>query len=167
MKRSLFIAVTLLLAGVLAACLGKMAGHEGSIATQSTAIPIKEGGPHEGVWQDENLIVAYRYTLTSNVFTIQGSVELTGRLTRTFTTVQNFAVRTNLLSEERKIARSLVIVTVGNSIIRQWRFNRSAEIPPEVTAMNFSYSGRASEGAGGLGRVRTRNGVSTTFWKNP
>lgn len=167
MKKIRFFALALLLAGVLTGCLGNIAGYEGTVATQDERITLKEGGPHAGSWQDENLLVVYRYTLESNSFAIEGTVELTRRLTNTFTTVQNFAVRTNLLTAGGKITESLVIVSVGNSIIRKWGFSETADVAAEVSAVNFSYSGRASEPAGGLGGIKRDNGVSTRFWKKP
>jgi len=167
LKNIRIVAAALLLAGVLAGCLGKIAGYEGTMATQAERIALKKEGPHEGIWQDENLVVEYRYSLAADVFAIEGTVELTRRLTNTFTTVQNFAVRANLLTAEGKIAKSLVIVSVGNNVIRKWGFDETGHIAEEVTAMVFSYDGRASEPAGGLGGIKRSDGVSTTFWKRP
>ena len=167
MKNIRIVAAALLLAGFLAGCLGTIAGYEGTMATQKEQIALKKGGPHEGIWQDGNLVVEYRYSLAANAFAIEGTIELTRRLTSTFTTVQNFAVRANLLTAEGKIARSLVIVSVGNNVIRKWAFDETSNIAGKVTGMVFSYDGRASEPAGGLGGNTRDDGVSTTFWKKP
>lgn len=167
MKRIRFAVVLLVLAAALTACQGKISGYEGTIATQEERIALKSGGPHEGRWQDDNLIVDYQYFRKPDTMTVEGTVRLTRRLTGTFRMVQNFSVRANLLTAEGKIVKSLVIVVVGNSVIRPWTFKRTTECPPEVTAMNFSYRGRASEGTRGMGGLRRSDGVSTSFWKNP
>jgi hypothetical protein len=166
-KRTLVIAAALLLAGLLLACTTQMTRHEGTQATQTERISLNPGGPHAGSWQDDNLLIDYQYTLEPDIFRIQGTVSLTRRLTGTFTTVQNFSVRANLLTDDGTIARSLAIVVVGNSVIRQWRFNENTGPPPAVTAMVFSYNGRAIEGGARLGGVRRDNGVSTSFWRRP
>jgi hypothetical protein len=166
-KRTLFIAAAWLLAGSLLACTTQINRHEGTQATQTERISLNPGGAHAGSWQDGNLVVDYQYTLEPDIFRIQGTVSLTRRLTGTFDTVQNFSVQANLLTEDGTIVRSLSIVVVGNSTIRQWRVNQTTGPPPAVTAMVFSYNGRATEGGARLGGVRGGNGVSTSFWRRP
>jgi hypothetical protein len=156
------------LATVLAAnsgCSSKNLSHVGQTATQQENISLKEGGPHEGRWTSGDVIVNYTYSNHADSFQIEGTVELTRRLTNTFRMVQNLSVHANLIGEERIILASAAIVMAGNSPIGTWTFAQEFSTPSKARAMNFSYSGSASEGGGRP--FRDRDQVTTTFWQRP
>ncbi len=154
----------LLAVAVGSGCQLKQLSYEGTIATQQDNIALKQGGPHEGRWEDSNIIVNHTYSNQAGAFEFSGDVELARRLTNTFRTVNNFAVRANFMDEEKNILKSIVIVHAANQPIRMWRFTQNFDKAPEVRSMNFSYSGRAMEG-GTLGRGG--DGADTFFWRVP
>jgi hypothetical protein len=146
-------------------CSSKNLKLEGQTATQQDNISLKEGGPHEGQWKSGDMVVNYTYSNQADSFNIEGTVALTRRLTNTFRMVSQFQVRVNLLDEEKIILSSVPVVIAGNSPIRTWTFTEEFPAPPGAGAMNFSYSGSASESGGGP--FGARDQVTTTFWLNP
>ena len=156
--------VALVALTVSAGCQGFQVSNEGTTATQEDNIVLQEAGPHEGRWEDANLIVNYTFDNQSDGFEFSGTVELAPRLDKTFRTVSNFSVRTNFLDEDRIILKSVPIIIAGNQAIRLWRFSHYLDMPSNVESFNFSYSGRAAEG-GTLGRGV--DGADTFFWRVP
>ncbi len=47
----------LLAAAVGFGCQAKQISYEGTTATQQDNVALKQGGPHEGRWEDSNIIV--------------------------------------------------------------------------------------------------------------
>jgi len=149
---------------VVFGCQGKQLTYAGATATQKDNVAIEQGGPHEGRWEDSNIIVNYSYTNQADGFEFTGTIELTSRLHMTFRTVRGFSVHANFLDEEKKILTSTAIVSTGNQAIRVWRFARNFDLPRDARWINFSYSGRAMEG-GTLGRGG--DGADMFFWRVP
>lgn len=146
------------------ACQSKLISYEGTVAKQEENIVLMESGPHEGIWQNSDVRITYSYTRLADSLQIQGDVDLADRLANTFRTVSHFSVRANFLNQDKKILKSVVIAAANHTPIRQWRFKNSFQPPPEITAMNFSYTGLAKEGGTiGIGG----DGVSMYFWKVP
>ena len=145
-------------------CQVKQVSYVGTTATQVDNIAIEPGGPHEGRWEDNNIIVEYTFDNKPDGFEFSGTLELTSRLHMSFRTVNNFSVRANILDEEKTVLTSMVIVGAGRQAIRVWRFARSFDLPPAARWINFSYSGRAAEG-GTLGRGG--DGSDMFFWRVP
>ncbi len=150
---------------IISSCHSMRISREGTVATQEENIVLLEGGPHEGTWQTPDLIVSYSYTSQPDSFRIKGEVNLGDRLKKSFTTVNHFSVRANLLSEEKRILKSFNIIIWGNQVIRTWGFDNSVPPPDGMKAMNFSYSGVAAEG-GGISKDGNDR-ISISFWKNP
>ena len=145
-------------------CQFKQIAVEGTTATQEDNFVLLDGGPHEGSWEDANIITSFTYNNESDGFEFDGIVELTSRLDMTFRTVRSFSVRANFMDAEKKILRSVVIVNAGNQAIRLWRFTQNIDMPPEVKMLNFSYSGRAMEGGS---KGPGGDGTDTFFWRVP
>ena len=145
-------------------CQFKQIAVEGTTATQEDNFVLLDGGPHEGRWEDANIITSFTYNNQSDRFEFKGILELTSRLHMSFRTVRSFSVRANFMDEEKKILKSVVIVNAGNQAIRLWRFTRDIDMPPEVRMLNFSYSGRAMEGGS---RSPGGDGGDTFFWRVP
>lgn len=151
----------------LAAALGCQAKHtsyRGTIATQENNVPLHENGPHQGRWEDSNIIVNYTFNHQPGGFEFSGDIELAPRLTKSFLTVNNFSVNANFIDDEKKILNSITLVITGPQAIRQWRFAHTLDLPPEARAINFSYSGRAAEGGT---QGRGGDGIDTFFWRVP
>ena len=146
-------------------CSSKVLSYEGRTATQKDNISLQEGGPHEGQWKSGDMTVSYSYSNRADSIQIEGTVELTRRLTNTFRMVANFSVRTNIMDENKIILASVPIVLAGNTPIQVWRFSEEFPAPQGARAMNFSYSGSASESGGGP--FGSRDQVTTSFWKVP
>ncbi len=155
--------VVLLAMVVLFGCSSKNLNFEGRTASQQDNIMLKEGGPHEGQWKSGDMIISYTYSNQAGNIQIEGTIELTRRLTNTFQMVTNLSVRANLLDEERIILVSQPILFAGNTPMRNWRFTRELPAAPGAKAMNFSYSGSAAEN----GPFGGRDQATATFWKEP
>ena len=147
-------------------CQSKLFSYEGKTATQQDNIALQQGGPHSGQWASGDVIVKYEYRNGADNFQIEGTVELTPRLTKSFRDVSNFSVRANFLDENRIILKSVTIVIAGNTPITTWRFKEAFSPPPQVRAMNFSYRGTAYE-AGGGSLLRGGDRIDASFWKEP
>ena len=157
-------AATVLISGYFIGCQSKLISYEGTVAKQEENIVLMESGPHEGIWQNSDVRIAYAYTRQADSFQIQGDVDLADRLTNTFRTVSRFSVRANFLDQDKNILKSVMIAAASETPIRKWRFNNDFQPPPGITAMNFSYTGLAKEGGTiGVGG----DGVSMYFWKVP
>ena len=138
--------------------------YEGTVASQEENIVLMKSGPHEGIWQNLDMRIAYTYTRQADILQIQGNVDLAARLENTFRTVNHFSVRANFLDQDKNILKSVLIAAASHTPIRQWHFNKSFQPPAGITAMNFSYTGLAMEGGTiGVGG----DGVSMYFWKVP
>jgi len=147
-------------AGLLA-CRPGWFSYEGTEARPEGRIALESGGPHEGRWRDSDLIVRYTYVRESNRLRLEGQVGLGDRLTKSFGEVRNFSVQAALIDDGNRIAETIVLVSVGNSVIRPWSFNTAVEIGPQVAALNFFYRGTAFDSAEESGKV------SASFWKTP
>jgi len=160
----LAVAAMILTAIFLSACQSKLMSYEGTVARQEDNIVLMEDGPHEGVWQNSDLHIIYAYTRQADTLQIQGDVDLSNGLTKNFRSVSRLAVRANFLDQEKNILKSIVIVAASHTPIRKWRFSNNFQPPSGITAMNFSYSGLATEG-GTFGHGK--DGMSMYFWKVP
>ena len=147
-------------------CQSKLFSYEGKTANQKDNVSLREGGPHSGRWESGDVIVNYTYDNSANSFQIEGTVELTPRLTKSFRDVSNFSVRANLLGEDRIILKSVTIVIAGNQPITTWRFKEAFPAPTGASAMNFSYRGTAYESSGGA-LMRGGDRIDASFWKEP
>jgi len=137
---------------------------EGAIATQVDNVDLLEGGPHEGRWEDVNIIVDFIYNNHLDAFELKGSVELAPHLSRSFSMVNNFHVRANFLDQKKKILKRITLIRASRQTIRVWRFAHKLDIDPITHSINFSYSGRAMEGGT---RRRGRDAIETSFWRVP
>jgi hypothetical protein len=150
----------LICVGMLA-CRQSWFSYEGTVARQEGRVALAQGGPHEGTWQDQDLIVRYRYIRDPNRLQLEGILELGARLTKGFVEVKQFSVTAVFMDAENRILKTRVLVSVGSGMIRPWSFRTTVEIPSQVTAMNFSYRGVAFDSAEEGGKV------SSSFWKTP
>jgi hypothetical protein len=158
------VVATVLISGFFMGCQSKLTSYEGTVANQEENIVLMESGPHEGMWQNSDVRIAYAYTKQADTLQIQGDVDLADRLANTFRTVSHFSVRANFLDQDKNVLKSVVIAAANHTPIRQWRFKNNFQPPAGITAMNFSYTGLAKEGGTiGVGG----DGVSMYFWKVP
>ena len=148
----------------LLGCQTLKVSYIGTTATREENLAVKEGGPHEGRWEDSSIIVNYRYNNQPDGFEFTGDVELAPRLEKSFRTVSNFRVHANLLDENKVILKSVPIIIAVAQPIRLWRFSHYFELPPKTLLLNFSYRGRAAEGGTLKGGG---DGIDMFFWRVP
>jgi len=158
------VSATVLFSGFFMACQSKLMSYEGTVAKQEENIVLMENGPHEGIWQNSDLHIIYSYTKQADTLQIHGDVDLKYRLANTFRSVSRLSVRANFLDQDNNILKSILIVAASNTPIRKWRFNNDFQPPSGITALNFSYTGLATEG-GTIGHGK--DGMSMYFWKVP
>lgn len=159
---------TVLVISVLAGCQHSGIKWEGSTAKQEDNIVLMTGGPHEFIWKTRNIEVNYAYTSEKGIFSIEGTVNVAGHIENGFRTLNNFSVFMNLLNDSKLILDSRLITVAGTGIpIRVFRFKNAFPLPTGATALNFSYSGTASEGGSVRAGSGDDGGASITFWQNP
>lgn len=142
---------------LLYGCAGKNPSWNGVVAKPDNRTAFEKGGTHVGIWQTNDIAIHYRYILEQDRLTFQGQVKRQARI-RYLHRLKAW-VRIHFLDENGVVLDTrLLWAQNGSDVYGQirYRFNRDWQIPPNATAMGFSYSGRASE-----------RGVWWDFWRLP
>lgn len=143
------------------------ASWRGKTAKQNDNPELLSDGPHTINWKSRDLEVDYTYTSKEGNLEIEGTVNLASHLKNSFRSLVNFSVFLNVLDDNKRIMDSRVIAIAGAIPIRTIRFQDTFPLPPEATALNFSYSGVATEGGTVGSGGGDDGGGSTFFWQNP
>ena len=148
----------MLLAVAVAGC-ASTGSPVGKASRQTDQIALKEGGPHSTKWESKDVVIDFTYTQQSGSIQLEGTAELTPRLTKAFVEVKRLAILANLMDQDRVILASESIVLTGIRPIDTFRFNKSIETPSGTVGINFSYTGSVMD-------VGTDD-IDMTFWRVP
>ena len=159
--------VVMLSLGWLTACVHVGMTWKGVTAKQEDNVALMTAGPHEGIWRTHDLVINYSYSEDNGVLDIEGMIDVAYHIEVGFMTLNNFSVYMNLLDESNLVVDSRLIALTGRGIpIRTFQFKQQVDVPGAATAINFSYTGIATEG-GTVLTAGSDGGSSYSFWKNP
>ena len=138
-----------LLAG-LASCQSSLTSYRGKPVEAKNRFDLLEGGPHEGDWQTRDLRVAFQYLREQQDLQISGLVK-----------PQDYLL--HFVDAGGKVVVDEAIMSAGYRVEmpEQMAFKANLKIPPDSSAIAFSYRGRAfiiGDDGGGDG---------WDFWQGP
>ena len=150
-----------LLAG-LSSCQGSLTSYRGKPVEAKNRFDLLEGGPHEGNWQTRDLRVAFQYLREQQNLQISGLVKPQDYLLH-YNIMKSFFWGLHFVDSEGKVLVDEVIMSAGYRVEMpdQMAFKANLKIPPDSTAIAFSYRGRATI-SGDDGR-----GDGWEFWQGP
>ena len=132
---------------LITGCAGKgWRGWEGRLTKTDNRVILDTGGPHSGIWQTNDLAIHYRYVREVDRLTINGQVKRQARI-KHFHRLRAW-VWVHFMDENGYIKESRRLWAQNGSDVYwqvRYSFNRDWQIPPDTSAMGFSYSGRASD----------------------
>ena len=140
----LFLCATLLL---LTGCASNgWLGWQGRLTKTDNRVPLELGGPYADVWQTRDIAIQYSFVREQDRLMIDGQVKR-GKRIKYFHRLNawvwiHFLDSTGYVLESRRLWAQN-----GSDVYWQIRysFKRDWQIPPDTTAMGFSYSGRAKD----------------------
>lgn len=150
--------------GFLAGCQEIYFTFNGETVAPEARIPLVEGGPHNGVWETDQMVFNYDYSWKSGYFEISGDLSL-GESLYGFQSDGIF-FRVNFIDKEGKLIDSKVagVANSSNSYVydnEAWSVNFNTKPPPEAVTIGFSY----------IGNARRANGwdepATLGVWKSP
>ena len=124
---------------------GCVSSQKGRLVPEINRIPLKDGGPHQGIWESERLIFNYTYTRAPNQLRLSGEIRRNNL--RAGRIVRQFSFWLYLIDTEGKSLGHRVIATsrtTGRGT--KLSLNRDIELPPNTEAIAFGYKGTLSEG---------------------
>ena len=150
--------------GILAGCQEAYFTFNGKTVAPEARIPLVEGGPHNGVWETDQMVFNYDYSWKSGYFEISGDLSL-GQSLSGFRSDGIF-FRVNFIDKDGKLIESKVAGMADSSHSYEydretWSVNFSTNPPPEAAIISFSYFGNARR-EGGWDEPATYS-----VWKSP
>jgi hypothetical protein len=132
-----------LLAG-LVACQSSLTSYRGKAVEAKNRFDLLDGGPHKGAWQTKDLGIEFQYMREQQDLQISGLVKLQVYLLH-YNFMKSFFLGLHFVDAEGKV---LVDETILSAAYRaempeQMAFKANLKIPPDSTAIAFSYRGRA------------------------
>ena len=158
---------------LLAACAGSNPlSYNGRMAQPDGRMAIKEGGPFDETWQNNDLIIRYTYRRQADAFEMNGRVELQDRLNG-LPTVDFLRVNIHFLDAEGVILDSKRLWTAlgegglgGKDFFIDWQFDQTFVLLQSTRNMTFSYQGRVADQSSG-DDSKLGGGVGIDFWRTP
>ena len=158
----------LLLAG-LAACQIGLSSYRGKTVKVENRFDLQEGGPHKESWQTRDLLVEFQYLGAQQELQISGLVKPQTHILN-FDILRYLNVSLHFVDAGGKVLADAPIVYGGYRIAmpEQLAFKKNLKIPPDSTAIAFSYRGSALSGGGsGSGSDRSSGRIEWDFWQGP
>jgi hypothetical protein len=154
---------------LLVACAGKVFTYKGSWVAEDDRISLQAGGPHKGNWQTRDVAIEYAYQQEIQNLQISGVVNLGNYLTSGFRTLDYLTLDIFALDADGIVLDSELVRTFGYrrdmGIFGKMSFNKQMELPTDTAAVAFGYSGRVTEGGGGIRDTRKGDRIDWDFWK--
>ena len=151
----------LLLAG-LAACQSSLTSYRGKPVDAKNRFDLQAGGPHKGSWQTRDLWVEFQYLREQQDLQISGLVKPQDYLLH-FDILKHLFLSLHFVDAGGKVLVDEAIMSAGYRITMPGKivFKSNLKIPPDSSAIAFSYRGSAFNG----GESGRDNGWD--FWKGP
>jgi len=148
------------------ACSAGFFTYNGLVIDEGNLIPLENGGPHDGILKTNDLALMYRYTRTENNLMLSGEIHFNDRLQYNYRQLDKFYLWIHLIDSENKIAGYENLYTHGYYLrIDNISLTKTVQLPPDIKAFSFSYSGRVTEG--GCCDEKFGGGISLDFWRTP
>ncbi|MCP4342034.1 MAG: hypothetical protein GY799_24925 [Desulfobulbaceae bacterium] len=121
-----------------------------SRSLQSTEIPpvhLSQSSP-DGIWQGKEVSLSYTIDSYKPLFSLSGTLQLNPSILMSYPIIKSFFFRIHFLDADGKLLSSSPIhINYGHHTFAEQEssFNFSREIPSQVEAFTFSYSGTFSD----------------------
>jgi len=150
-----------LLAG-LAACQGSLTSYRGKPVEAKNRFDLLEGGPHKGARQTRDIRIEFQYLQDQQDLQISGLVKPQDYLLH-YNIMKSFFLGLHFVDAGGKVLVDETIMSAGYRVEmpEQMAFKANLKIPPDSTAIAFSYRGSAFM-SGEVGR-----GGGWDFWQGP
>ena len=155
-------AVCIFLLVVLSNCQSRFTSYRGKQVDPESRFDLLEGGPHTGAWQTRDLLVEFQYLRKQQDLQISGLVKPQTYLLH-FNLLKSLLLSLHFVDAGGKVLADETIMSAGHRIEmpKQKAFKANLKIPPDTTAIAFSYRGSAYL-SGDDGR-----GSGGDFWQGP
>jgi hypothetical protein len=155
----------LILIGVfLLGCQGAAFQPIGRTVPESKWIVLSQSGDQSGTWQNEDLLLDYKYDRYQSQMSISGVIRFAGRIINNYTVIQYFHLDAIAVDAQGRVLEMIGLTTAGdvNSLYDgPVDFYKILTLPPNTAAIAFSYQGRA-QGSGSY-----FDGGYMDFWEYP
>ena len=154
----------ILITVILSGCQGVAFGPIGRTVPENKWIFLSQSGDQSGRWQNEDLILDYKYDRYQSQVSISGIIRFAGRIMNNYSVVQYFHLDAIAVDAQGKVLDMISLTTAGdlNSLYDgPVDFNKILTLPPNTAAIAFSYQGRAQGNGSGFG------GGYMDFWEYP
>ena len=140
--------VLFLFLAILVACQSGLFSSRGKTVEEERRLALLQGGPHNGVWQNNGIWVDYQYTLDQKNLQLPGVIELNGYVGYRIRWLDFLTVSVNFLNTEGKILDYKLVYYSGYRVKygKRTSFKSKLETPPHTTAMTFTYAYTATRG---------------------
>lgn len=169
-KRWIGTALGLILVMASASCTGKFLSWQGAYVAEQLQIPLKKGGPHQGIWETRDLQIDYEYADQNNQLTLSGHVVLNQYLTTGFQILDYLRIHLLFLDSQGKVVESTALKNFGH---RRWmavdrmNFRYVAAVPEAAVSFAFSYMGRVRDDGRARDSDGSSGGTDWEFWEVP
>jgi len=150
------------LLAVLVSCQSSLTSYRGKPVEAKNRFDLLEGGPHKGDWQTRDLRLEFQYLREQQDLQISGLVKPQAYLLH-YNFMKSFFWGLHFVDVGGKVLVDEAIMSAGYRVEMpdQMAFKANLKIPPDSTAIAFSYRGRAFI-SGEFGR-----GGGWDFWQGP
>lgn len=155
-----------LFGSTIIACSAGFYTYNGLVVDEDNLIRLESGGPHDGVLKTNDLKLMYRYTRKENNLMISGEIHFNDRLQYNYRQLDKFYLWIHLIDSENKITGHVNLYTHEHYLrIDDISLTKTVQLPADIKAVGFSYSGRVIEG--GCCDEKFGGGTSLDFWRTP
>jgi hypothetical protein len=146
----------------IATCQGSLTSYRGKPVEAKNRFDLLEGEPQDGDWQTRDIRVEFQYLREQQDLRISGLVKPRDYLLH-YNIMKSFFLSLHFVDTGGKVLVDETLMLAGYRVEmpEQMAFKANLKIPPDSTAIAFSYSGRAfivGDDGGGNGR---------DFWQGP
>ncbi|CCK82339.1 hypothetical protein [Desulfobacula toluolica] len=160
-----------LLIVLLAGCSAKFFTYKGAWVAEDNRITVQDGKPYKGSWQTRDVTIDYTHQKKMQNLQISGEVKLRRFLTMGFGTLDNLTLNLYMLDPDGIVLDSKLIRIFAYRLdfhtLGKMTFNKQFELPADTAAIAFGYSGRVSDGGGGIHGDKRGGQIDWSFWKVP
>ena len=136
-------------------CAGLTPSYEGTSARPDNRLALAAIEGTSQVWQTRDVALHFTASLEKGALEIDGRVERLGPI-KHFAWIDDFRVSIHFLDAEGIILDSRLLWAAGvggDAFLVRWTFSRRYTLPPQASAIGFSYRGSFSENGEDGGRT--------------
>ncbi|MFH1575232.1 MAG: hypothetical protein ABIG68_14715 [Acidobacteriota bacterium] len=148
-----------LMAGLLLGCVADK--HLiGAAVHPRDRIPIRDGGPHNGVYRTEDVTLHYQYEKGASEIQVEGRLEYDAGLSYTYRMLDYFFMDIYFLGPGSRVLDHRVFLQADQiDGFDPLSANRRFPLPPGADAVAFGYRGKT--------RGESTLGAGFDFWRSP